>query len=69
MFAVFISDQTRRLFVFCALLQSSVRSQSSTNTKKEEEGGLGMAELIAIIVCTFIVFAFMMVCCIMIRNA
>ena len=41
----------------------------STGTEKQEEGGLGMAELIAIIVCGLIIVAFLLACIVMVRNS
>ncbi len=49
-----------------------VRAQttnSNSTGKEEEEDGMSLAELIAIIVCGLIVLAFLLMCFIMIRNA
>ncbi len=48
-----------------------VRAQSTDNNSsgKEDEDGMSLAELIAIIVCGLIVLAFLLMCFIMIRNA
>lgn len=42
---------------------------SSVSDDADDSGGLGMAEVIAIIVCILIGFAFILACAIMLRNA
>ena len=60
------------LTVLIAALARQVASQqtyATSETVEDDEGGLGMAEIIAIVVCILIVLAFILVCFIMVRNA
>ena len=52
------------------MLEAFVQAQTtSAGSSSDEESGLGGAELVAIGVCSLIVLAFCLVCCIMVRNA
>ena len=63
---------TPKLSMLCLILLAFAQAQN-TNTNSssstDEEDGLGGAELVAIGVCSLIVIAFCLVCCIMVRNA
>ena len=51
--------------------ESSYNAAATANVEGEgsEDDGLGMAEIIAIIICGLIICAFLLACCVMVRNA
>ena len=59
------------VLLFCISLANAQQNTYNAVSDEEEKGsdGLGMAEVIAIIVCGLIIFAFLLACCVMVRNA
>lgn len=56
--------------VAALFLGSVARAQTTTKEASEDsDGGIGAAEIIAIVVCLLIIFAFILACIVMLRNS
>ena len=55
--------------LFMIFLLVSGQEEEGNEVKGEDSEGLGSAEMIAIAVCGLVIFAFILICIVMIRNA
>ena len=65
-----LAQWTVRSCVLAALLVSQTHGQSSTTKTSDssDNEGIGMAEIIAIVVCLLVIAAFILACAVMLRN-